>query len=432
MRLLLKVTLLLLSCLALLLVALLAVISDDEPLATPSAPVTPEVAQEVKLIAKQMQGALYTTQIHTMTFSEQQTRSLLAVAARALPRMSGNVQITKDGSTVRLTLRIPESPFGDYINLHISLPPSAAGLVIDPLRIGGLTLPGYIAQPLIEGFANVAFGGDEGSKLLANIKHIRSYDKLLVVTYQTTPHLDEKLVTALNRLQPWRDENSDSATMAIRSHYMRLCKSKYRTAIITLGKPLSASLKYAAKRSDSTDEAIMENRAALLALAIYFGNYRFNTLLNAVPDATIQQCQRARSAVSLAGRQDLALHFIYSVAIKIIADSQMSFAVGELKEMLDSLQGGSGFSFADLAADESGIRFAELATTPESAERVQMMAAELKHEERFFPAIDNLPEGIPQQQFEEEYGGTEGSYYKGRLTQIKASINALPLYQPRP
>ncbi|MDZ4262719.1 MAG: hypothetical protein U1B30_10350, partial [Pseudomonadota bacterium] len=96
------------------------------------------------------------------------------------------------------------------------------------------------------------------------------------------------------------------------------------------------------------------------------------------------------------------------------------------------LQGGSGFSFADLAADESGIRFAERATAPEQARALQTIAAELRDETRFFPAIDALPEGIPQQLFEQQYGGTGGQYYNEQLAQIKTLINALPLYQPLP
>ncbi len=432
MRPLLKITLLSIGCLILLLAAVLITISGSEPLAMPAAPVTPEVARQVKQIAKLMQLATYNTQLHTMTFSEQQIRSLFAVTARALPRLSGDARITTHGSEIRLTLHLPENPLGDYINLHLSLPAVAEGLVIDSLSIGKLNLPGSVARPLLKGVANLAFGGGEGSKLLASIKQIRSRQQQLIVTYQTTPHLDEKLVAALNRLQPWRDEGSNGDTAAIHSHYLQLCKSTYQTTIIPLSQPLSASLKYAASRSVSNTEAVAENRAALLALAIYFGNYRFNTLVNAIPDATIEQCQRSRSVTALAGRQDLALHFIYSAAIKIIADSQMSFAVGELKEMLDSLQGGSGFSFADLAADESGIRFAELATAPEQARALQTIAAELRDETRFFPAIKALPEGIPQQLFEQQYGGSGGQYYKEQLSHIKTLIDALPLYQALP
>jgi hypothetical protein len=58
--------------------------------------------------------------------------------------------------------------------------------------------------------------------------------------------------------------------------------------------------------------------------------------------------------IMLGGRQDLRLHFIVSLGIKVIADSGISFAAGEFKELLDALSGGSGFSFADLAADRAG------------------------------------------------------------------------------
>ena len=50
-----------------------------------------------------------------------------------------------------------------------------------------------------------------------------------------------------------------------------------------------------------------------------------------------------------------------SAGIKLIADSGISFAAGEFKELLDALSGGSGFSFADLAADRAGTHFAKMA-----------------------------------------------------------------------
>lgn len=431
MRLLLKITLLALITPLLLLIVALVAISDREPLATPAAPVTPEVAREVKQIAKQIQFAIYYIPLHTMIFSEKQIHALFAVAARALPRLSGDARITERGSEIRVTLHLPESPFGNYINLRLGLPAASQGLVIDHLTIGSLALRGDTARTLIERLANLAFGGDEGTKLLATIKQLRSSRERLIITYQPTPHLDEKVAAALSRLQPWRDEISTADVAAIRGYYMQLCNNRSDEPA-TLAQPLSASLALAATRSNSAREAVSENRAALLALAIYFGSDRFNTVVNAIPDATLRQCQRHKPAATLAGRKDLALHFIYSAAIKIVADSQMSFAVGELKEMVDSLQGGSGFSFADLAADQSGIRFAEYATTPESARRVHSAASTLADEPHFFPAIDELPEAIPQQQFEQRYGGTTGAYYNQQLDEIKRRIEALALYHHTP
>lgn len=435
MRLLLKTTLLLFTGLTLLLLMVLAAISDDEPLAKPAAPVTPAVARQVKQLAKQMQFGLYYLQTHTMAFTEADISNLFAVAARALPRLSGDAHIGNGGSELRLTLYLPENPFGDYLNFRLGLPATAQGLVIDHLAIGSLTLHGASARALLEMAANLAFGGAEGTTLLASIQALRTIHNRLLVDYHPTPHLDEKLATALSRLQPWRDEITTAESAAIRHYYMQLCNSTSASDSSLsqpLSQPLSAIFRRAAERSRSASEAASENRAALLALAIHFGNERFNTVVNAIDNSTLKRCQGRAAAATLAGRRDLALHFLYAAVIKIIAGSQTSFAMGELKEMVDSLQGGSGFSFADLAADESGIRFAELATAPESARRLQQAAAALADEARFFPAIAGLPEAIPQQQFEERYGGTTGAYYNQQLGEIKRRIEALALYHPPP
>jgi hypothetical protein len=430
MRIFFKTALLLLfATLILLPGVVLFTISDHSPLAKPALPVTPEVAREVKRKAQEMQFAIYYLRLHTMSFSEDEMAKLFAVAARAIPRLSGDARMTAQGSEIRATFQLPENPFGDYINLRLGLPAASQGLTFDYLNIGSLSLSGKSAYALIEGVANLAFGGDEGTTLLKTIKQVRSIHGRLIVTYQPTPHIDEKVAAALQRLQPWRDEMTTTDVAAIRRHYMQLCNSHQRTAAIPLAAPLSNTLALAATHATSMEEAAAENRAALLALAIFFGTDRFNTVINAIDNNTLKRCQWQAPVVTLAGRKDLAMHFLYSAAIKILADSQTSFAVGELKEMMDSLQGGSGFSFADLAADQSGIRFAELASAPQSALRLQHVAAELQNERRFFPDISELPEAIPQQLFEQRYGGTGGDYYNQQLDEIRRRIDVLALYQ---
>src|SRR5262249_40587622 len=51
------------------------------------------------------------------------------------------------------------------------------------------------------------------------------------------------------------------------------------------------------------------------------------------------------------GRHDLAQHFWVSAALTALWGAKQAEAAGVLKEWLDSAEGGSGFSFADLAAD---------------------------------------------------------------------------------
>lgn len=428
MRPLLKWIVLPLLLLTLLPLTLLIAISSSEPLAKAPPPLTPAMAQEMKRLARQMQFAIYYSRRHAILLSEAQISALFAVAARALPRLSGEARITPAGGELRLTLHLPENPFGHYLNLRLRVPAVSNGVEIESLAIGHITLPGSLARPLLEGAANLLFGGHEGSQLLDSVEQIRSYPTRLLITYRPTPHLDEKVAAALRRLQPWREAAAPAAE-AIRYHYLQLCAQPHGTAPLPLTQPLSTSLTLAAERSRDGGDAARENRAALLALAILFGSERFNTVVGAIDTATLKLCQRRAVQTTLAQRHDLALHFLYSAAIKIISDSRTSFAAGELKEMVDTLSGGSGFSFTDLAADRSGIRFAEVAGSEPGARRLQALAAQLTDEQLFFPAIAGLPEGIPQNQFEERYGGSNGAEYGRLLDEIEQRIASLPLYR---
>ena len=170
-----------------------------------------------------------------------------------------------------------------------------------------------------------------------------------------------------------------------------------------------------------------ENKASLLALSIFLGTTNFNSIIGAIDKKTLRKCQPRGRKIVLNNRVDLRLHFIYSAGLKVISDSGISFTIGEYKELLDSQEGGSGFSFADLAADRSGIRFAEQAMDSFGAMHIQRMAAELIQKKVFFPSIAGFPEGMPQHLFEQR-GGIEGDYYKKYLAMINERIENLPLY----
>jgi hypothetical protein len=176
------------------------------------------------------------------------------------------------------------------------------------------------------------------------------------------------------------------------------------------------------------ENPVEENKAGLLALAIYLGSANFNSVVGAIDKETLRICKSSGSHIVLANRSDLRLHFIYSAALKVISSSELSFTLGEFKELLDSQKGGSGFSFSDLAADRAGIRFAELALDSSGALRIQRMAADLTQEEVFLPSISGLPEEIPQHLFEKR-GGIESDYYRKYLAIINVRIDKLTLYK---
>jgi hypothetical protein len=112
-------------------------------------------------------------------------------------------------------------------------------------------------------------------------------------------------------------------------------------------------------------------------------------------------------------------------------DSRFADAVGLFKEWQDS-QGGSGFSFVDLAADRAGTRLGEQAVaSPELARKVQQRLAEGLRDQDLLPPLLDLPEGLSERHFEERFGGIDGEPYLQMRAAIELRLDTLPLYYLR-
>jgi hypothetical protein len=185
-----------------------------------------------------------------------------------------------------------------------------------------------------------------------------------------------------------------------------------------------------AYQKSSSGKAEVENQAAILALAIYLGDTRFESFIGKVRTSDMKG-NKLPHRVVLAGRTDLRLHFIFSAALKIISDHNSSIAIGEFKELLDSDYTGSGFSFVDLAADRAGVRFATMATDSRgNAWRFQRVMKDAR-EKDFFPDIANLIEGLNEHEFRTRYGDVNSREYQKIVAEIDRRLDLLPLYRKR-
>ncbi len=156
----------------------------------------------------------------------------------------------------------------------------------------------------------------------------------------------------------------------------------------------------AAARSKSGDP-IVENRGALLALALYVNGNEAAVLL---PEAASWPRPGERR-FSLRGRVDLARHFIVSAAIVAASGVPAADALGLYKEMADA-RDGSGFSFADLAADRAGQAFGKAATgAAASARDLHAKADDPWGDADIMPAVDGLPEDLTEAEFARRFQG---------------------------
>jgi len=407
---------------------------DSKPTVAEGEPLTPESARQAREMALRLKREfLGTTQPAGAVVEEQELNGLLGLAARAMPRVRGRIVVTEGGVHGALSLEVlPANPFGSYVNLSAVVRPSVEGLDVERLRIGDLRLPWVVARPFVRLALDLALGWGNGAALLDMIRGVAMDDDRVVVAFHEVPDYQRRVTDARDHVRQLRDDVAVVGDPAlVRVYYTAILQLADEVAsgrFVSLAEYMGPLFDKARARSQAGN-AVEENRAAIMALAIYFGSYRFEMLTGPVkPPEAESHVSRAWST-TLAGRRDLRLHFIYSAAIKLASDSGVSFAIGEFKELLDSGPGGSGFSFADLAADRAGILFAEEATRDEpSARRLQELLATDPDERVFFPPLTNLPEGLEEKRFAADFKNIDAPEYRSMLLEIDRRLAGLPLH----
>jgi hypothetical protein len=179
-------------------------------------------------------------------------------------------------------------------------------------------------------------------------------------------------------------------------------------------------------------EVLEHNRAAILALGIALGDERLARLVGLDPKSDLVRSAAAlRAGTTLRGREDWARHYCLSAALTLVATPFLSESGGLIKEQLDALTRGSGFSFADLAADRAGVRFARAAA--DSAAAALKMQKNLQNGysvDDYFPDVADLPENLTTEQFRRDYGGVGAPRFRQVVNEIDARLNRCAALAP--
>jgi hypothetical protein len=171
-------------------------------------------------------------------------------------------------------------------------------------------------------------------------------------------------------------------------------------------------------------DSVEQNRAAILAMGISIGHERLARLAGlGRHDDLVKAAIALRAGTTLRGREDWARHYCLSAALTVLESPFLSDTGGLIKEQLDALTHGSGFSFGDLAADRAGVRFAEVSTA--SAAEAAAMQSRLVNgylTDDFFPPAADLPENLTTEQFRAEYGGVGTQRYRQMIADIEVRL----------
>jgi len=177
---------------------------------------------------------------------------------------------------------------------------------------------------------------------------------------------------------------------------------------------------------------INAKRSLLLALGIFMDD---TDTLRSFPGTgdfinRVESEEQRTERVSVMGtptmreRSDLTKHFFASAYLVVVMGKPAAVSAGLAKEMIDS-QGGTGFSFVDMAVNRAGIVFAE-----------RLLAGELPvaslargfYVDDYLPTLIGLDEGLSAVDLQAQFGGPDQPTIDEQLELIEQRVLELPIY----
>ena len=393
---------------------------DDAPLVRGNVAFTADEIDEAKaLLRRNDPRRLESGEMVTQWIDESEVS---LVAGYLLSQLGGGgaaIELHPGRALAQLSVRMPENPIGEWLNFSLSLSQWSDQLAIEEMMLGGIVVPGWIAEELRVRGNEALKRVPEYAAALDAVNGFQLVEDRVLIAFQWRPELVDQLKRRGQDLAV--DEEMKARLMAYSNQIRAVAENPQldrRVSLVEFMKPLFFLAE--ARGGD----AVEENRAALLALSFYFSGVDVSRMLGvSLPDK-----QTVSKQLTLSGRYDFAQHFLTSAALTVTGNVGLADAIGLFKE-LDDAGGGSGFSFTDLGADRAGVRAAEFATASASnAKKFQKLMTGPLTEDKFIPNFLDLPEFLPDEEFKARYGGVGSERYNEVVADIERRIDGVELY----
>ncbi|WP_242136906.1 hypothetical protein [Sphingomonas sp. TREG-RG-20F-R18-01] len=314
---------------------------------------------------------------------------------------------------------------GRWLNIGVSAQGRSTGFPPVRLTVGSLSMHGALARWTIE-----------LGRLALRYRHVDvpPLDQLV----QTVAISDDAVaaVVHLPRKSGLMDQVAGLSTNAVDETLVT--KIYCRLATAQQAAPLSALTDHVHRAFAIPDPDAGTpgyNRATFIALAMILVDERAGDLAGAARADTASCRAKAHAGLqvpiaTIRGRSDWPMHWALSAALAAGAGTHLAEAMGEWKELADSLArqsafaigDPSGFSFADLAADRSGYLVAQAAIRPETSAAMADRLRSVSAEELLPSDLTAREDGISNQAFVKRYGGLADPRFQARVAGIDAAL----------
>lgn len=373
---------------------------------------------------------------------------LSAVAQELASRvLQGQATVTLSPQRAQAVLSVPTertplrmlTPLGAWLNATVSLSLQPEGPpVLAEVRLGRLSLPpGLVMWGLRQALEHHLLLAPAELAMNA-VAQTTVADDRLTVTLHWTDQLQGQTLALVVPPEDW------PRLLAYHQHLLTLVNRVDTTTRVQPGVPLREVLRsvfvMARQRSAAvgllpgsdqgalSDTAARENRAALVAVALAANHLSLHQLYPGVGDQKTPPLPYV--SLRLWGREDFAQHFSVSALMALMVGGRVADNIGLYKEMLDAnkAQGGSGFSFNDVAINRAGIRLGQRARLDAVGLQLSLAGDEaLLNDADFVPLVNDLPEFMDRADFQRQFGGLKDARFEAMLHQIDARLAELPM-----
>jgi len=359
-----------------------------------------------------------------------EVQAVLDFGARLVPGARGQAMIEEGALVVAGSLALP---LGRWLNVEATVAPFSGAATLSRLRLGGIDLPPALMTALGEGGLNMLLGRGLGTRVRDSVRGLEIADNRMLARLA---HSREMRRSFTSRTLSVLAETELPAPERIEAQYLALRRAMDAGRLPDRGSFLPY-VRFALETSLARAEPgalTQEFVAALFALTRACGARQFALVVGRMVDDAVFDAPRAWrrncGELTLAGRIDTRRHFITAAAIKAASTADVSFAIGEFKELADSRGRGGVFDFTDVTANASGIRFADTMMAAAPADWPGLIAR-IGREGDVLAGFDGIPGKTPWPDFVARYGRMDSPAYLAMVERIERRIDALPLHAGR-